>query len=192
MHLYKNDVKAFTNAIRIPVQQLANCQEVPTFQHFLNVYHRVMDCPNEEFRTYASDLYREYRDDGPASKWSMLELLAKFDAEYTRLKSLNRWTKDTTQDSEIIVLTAEISNLKTLIANLANKNMSTQPPPMKGSNKPNFILKEGEKETATVNDMQWYYVVHVLVEKELGTRPIQLLSMLLAPEKDSKARKLLL
>jgi hypothetical protein len=157
LRLYKNDVKAFTNAIRIPVRQLANCQEVPTFQHFLNVYHGVMDCPNEEFRSYASDLYRDYRDDGPASKWSMLELLAKFDAEYTRLKSLNRWTKDTTQDSEIIALTAEITNLKTLIANLANKNASTQPPPTKGSNKPTFIPKEGEKETATVNENQWFY-----------------------------------
>ena len=37
LNLYQNDVAAFTNAIRIPTRQLANCHEKPTSQHFLNV-----------------------------------------------------------------------------------------------------------------------------------------------------------
>jgi hypothetical protein len=49
LHLYNNDVSAFTNAVRIPTRKLANCQKQPTFQHMLNVYHGVMDCPNTEF-----------------------------------------------------------------------------------------------------------------------------------------------
>ena len=85
----------------------------------------------------------------------MLELLDKLHAEYTRIKLVNRWTKGASQDSEMIALTAEISNLKTLIANLAKPD---QPPPTKGGrNKPTFIPKEGDRESATVNGVQWHY-----------------------------------
>ena len=153
--LYKNDVSAFTNAIRIPTRQLANCQEEPTFQHFLNVYHGIMDCPNEEFRLFANGLYREYRTDGPASKYSMLELLDKLDAEYERIAALGRWSKEKPQDSEIIALTAELSTLKILLANLATK--ATTPVIPKTGGKPKSIPKEGEKETATVDGVLWHY-----------------------------------
>ena len=50
--LFKNDIAAFTNAVRAPTRQLANANEQPTFQHVLNVYHGMMDCPNEEFRLF--------------------------------------------------------------------------------------------------------------------------------------------
>jgi hypothetical protein len=50
--LFKNDVAAFTNAAWAPTGQLANANEQPTFQHVLNVYHGMMDCPNEEFRLF--------------------------------------------------------------------------------------------------------------------------------------------
>jgi len=143
LSLFKNDVTEFTNAIRIPTRQLANCQEEPTFQHMLNVYHGIMDCPNEEFRLFANSLYREYRDDGPASKYGMLKLLDKLDAEYDRIKRLGRWTKGKSQDSEIIALTAEISGLKNLVANLAKQATATTGAlvPKGGGNKPTFIPK---------------------------------------------------
>ena len=118
LHLYKNNVSAFTNAIRIPTHQLANAQDKPTFQHMLNVFHGVMDCPNEEFRLYAVSKYREYRDGALASQWSMLDLLDNLDAEYVRIKALNCWEKNPQQNSEIIALTAQLFDLKALIATL--------------------------------------------------------------------------
>ena len=156
LSLYKNNVSEFTNAIRIPTRQLANCQETPTFQHFLNVYHGILDCPNEEFRLFANDLYGEYRNDGPASKYDTLELLEKLDDEYNHIVALGHWEKDKSKDSEIITLTAEISSLKTLMANLAK--VTPGPTVPKGnSNKPTSVPKAGEKETATVNGVLWHY-----------------------------------
>jgi hypothetical protein len=158
LHLYKNDVEAFTNAIRIPTRQLANAQDKPTFQHMLNVYHGVMDCPNEEFRLYAVSKYREYRDGGLASKWSMLDLLDNLDAEYIRIKALNRWEKNPTQNSEIIALTAQLSDLKALIANLQiSAKKETNPIDTNRSKKPAHPPKSGEKDIVTLNGVIWQW-----------------------------------
>jgi hypothetical protein len=156
--LYKNDILAFTAAIRIPTRQLANAQDKPTFQHMLNVYHGVMDCPNEEFRLYAVSKYREYRDGGLASKWTMLELLDNFDFEYTRIKALNRWDKSPSQNSEIIALTAQLSDLKALMANFqASTKQETNPIDTNRSKKPAHPPKSGDKETVTINGILWQW-----------------------------------
>ena len=120
LSLYKNIVPDFTNALRIPVRKLANANEQPTFQHFLNVYHGICDCPNEEFRSFALGLYKEYRNDGPAKSLTMLELLDELDNEYNRIKALNRWVPK--ENTEIIALTAEVSKLKATITKLNNNN----------------------------------------------------------------------
>ena len=44
--LFKNDVAAFTNAVRAHTRQLANANEQP-IQHVLNVYHGMLDCPKK-------------------------------------------------------------------------------------------------------------------------------------------------
>jgi hypothetical protein len=72
--LYKNDVTAFTAAICIPTRQLANSNEQPTFQHILAVFHGVMDCPNEEFRSWVIQLYCDYCSGGTCLQWTMLDL----------------------------------------------------------------------------------------------------------------------
>jgi hypothetical protein len=153
LNLHDNNVSAFTNAIQIPTHQLANCQQQPTFQHMLNVYHGVMDCPNTEFSNYVNSLYRKYRTEGPASTWTMFQLLDNLDLEYTRLKSLNRWDKQPAKNSEIIALTAELSFLKAYIAKL-------QKVPSQDSGtirKPTQPPKEGEEETTTINGITWHY-----------------------------------
>jgi hypothetical protein len=154
LHLYNNDVTAFTNAIRIPTQKLANCQKQPTFQHMLNVYHSVMDCPNTEFSNYVHSLYREYHNDGPAASWSMFQLLDTLDQEYERLQALNRWEKPSVeQNSEILALTAELSSLKAYVAKV-QKMPATPTGTVK---KPTQPPKDGEKEATTVNGVIWHY-----------------------------------
>ena len=170
--LYKNDVSAFTNAVRAPTRQLANANEQPTFQHVLSVYHGLMDCPNEEFRLYVTNLYREYRSGGASSRWTMLELLDELDNEYTRINSLNRWEKGS-QGSEILALTAELSKLKSSFAKLQqSKQQQSAPsgtvkkvepptaapkgvPPSMPTNKPAEPPKEGAKQTVTINGVIW-------------------------------------
>jgi hypothetical protein len=153
LHLYNNDVSAFTDAICIPTRKLANCQQQPTFQHMLNVFHGVMDCPNSEFNNYVHSLYRDYHTDGPPSTWTMLQLLDNLDLEYTRLQSLNRWEKHPAKISEVIALTAKLSSLKAYITKL-------QKVPSQDSGtfkKPTHPPKDGEKETTTTNGVTWHY-----------------------------------
>jgi hypothetical protein len=152
-HLYNNDVSAFTVAIRIPTRKLANCQQQPTFQHMLKVFHGVMDCPNSEFNYYVHSLYREYHTDGPASTWTMLQLLDSLDLEYTHLQSLNHWEKHPAKNSEIIALIAELSSLKAYIAKL-QKVPSQDPGTIK---KPTHPPKDGEKKTTTINGITWHH-----------------------------------
>ena len=121
LSIYKNDVSAFTNAVHVPTCQLANFNQQATFQHHLNVYHAIIECPNEEFRSYATILYQEYHSGGRASKWTMFELLDELDKEYVRIKSLNLWEIGG-QGSEILALTAhftaQISELKKIFSKI--------------------------------------------------------------------------
>ena len=156
LHLYNNDVSAFTNAVRIPTHKLVNCQKRPTFQHMLNVYHGVMDCPNQEFSNYVHSLYREYRSDGPAASWSMFQLLDTLDQEYECLQALNHWEpRQPAKNPEILALTAELSSLKAYVAKLQKAPV----PNPNGNNikKPTQPPKEGEKETTTLNGITWHY-----------------------------------
>jgi hypothetical protein len=165
LSLFKNNVAAFTNAVRVPTRQLANSNEQPTFQHILNVYHGILDCPNEEFRSYVIGLYREYRSGGSASKWTMLELLDNLDTEYVRIKSLNRWDKGG-QNSEILALTAELTKSFAKLtpsppAQQPKKEKKVEPsssskgPDSPHSLKPSEPPKEGGKQTVTINGATW-------------------------------------
>jgi hypothetical protein len=153
LSLYNNDVHAFTNAIWIPTHKLVNCQKQPTFQHMLNVYHGVMDCPNTEFSNYVHSLYREYRTEGPASTWTMFQLLDTLDQEYEHLQSLNRWEKQPVKNLEIIALTAELTSLKAYVAKLQKPS----PNPTGTIKKPAQPPKDGKKKTTTLNGVTWHY-----------------------------------
>jgi hypothetical protein len=155
LHLYNNDVSAITNTIRIPTRKLANCQKQPTFQHMLNVYHGVMDCPNTEFSNYVHNLYREYRADGPASTWTMFQLLDTLDQEYERLQALNRWEKQPVKNTEIMALTAELHSLKAYIAKL--QKTPTSQDLGHSSKKPTQPPKDGKVQTTTINGIVWHY-----------------------------------
>jgi hypothetical protein len=119
----------------------------------LNVYHGVMNCPNTEFSNYVHSLYHEYRTEGPASTWTMLQLLDTLDLEYKRLQSLNRWEKQPVKNAEILALTAKLSSLKSHIAKL----QKSPTPQDTGTKRPTQPPKEGENQTTTVNGVIWHY-----------------------------------
>jgi hypothetical protein len=75
----------FTNFIRAPIHHLIKAKEMPTFQHFLHVFHGAMDAPNEAF---IIGLYTDYRKGSPTKSLSMLDLLEKLDTEYNRINNL--------------------------------------------------------------------------------------------------------
>jgi len=153
LHLYNNNVSAFTNAVRIPTCKLVNCQKQPTFQHMLNVYHGVMDFTNTEFSNYVHNLYREYRSDGPAASWSMFHLLDTLDLEYEHLQALNCWEpRQPAKNPEILALTAELSSLKAYVAKLQKSTPESGTP-----KKPTQPPKEGEKQTTTISGVTWHY-----------------------------------
>ena len=127
-----------------------------------------MDCPNEEFRLFVTNLYREYRSVWALSQWSMLEILDELDNEYTRINSLNRWEKGA-QGSEILALTAELSTLRKSFAKLQQSKPQqsvpsgtikkvetpTSAPKAMPSNKPPEPPKEGGKQTVTIDGVAW-------------------------------------
>jgi len=110
LHLFGNDILRFTNYVRAPVRCLLKAKENPSCQNFISVFHACMDAPNDEFKTYVTNLYTDYRNDGPTKSLSMLQLLDKLDIEYKRIHTLGRWEKK--QNSELLALTATISALQ--------------------------------------------------------------------------------
>ena len=106
----------------------------------LNVYHGVMDCPNTKFSNYVHNLYREYRSDGPATSWSMFQLLDTLDQEYERLQALNRWElRQPAKNPEILALTAELSSLKAYVAKLQKANPESGSTPKKPTQPPRKV-----------------------------------------------------
>jgi len=184
LHLFNNNVSTFTNAVRIPTCKLVNCQKQPTFQHMLNVYDGVMDCPNAEFSNYIHNLYREYRSDIPAASWSMFQLLDTLDQEYERLQALNHWEpRQLAKNPEILALTAELSSLKAYVAKL----QKTPSNPNGNTKKPTQPPKEKLLLSMALSGIT---VRNVLVEKGLGIKLTPLQSTSKALGKVTKTRKL--
>jgi hypothetical protein len=167
--LYNNDIAAFTAALRIPTHQLANSNEQLTFQHILAVFRGLMDCLNEEFNSWVIQLSRDYRLGGACLQWTMLELLDELDTEYIRINALHSWYK-VSSSSEIFALIAELSSLKKTFAKSQEQlrqvtsSMSgtqktavspTTPPKAASSSMPSEPLKDGGKQTVTLNGVAW-------------------------------------
>jgi len=184
LHLFNNNVSAFTNAVRIPTCKLVNCQKQPTFQHMLNVYDGVMVCPNAEFSNYIHNLYREYRSDSLAASWSMFQLLDTLDQEYERLQALNHWEpRQLAKNPEILALTAELSSLKAYVAKL----QKTPSNPNGNTKKPTQPPKEKLLLSMALSGIT---VRNVLVKKGLGIKLTPLQSTSKALGKVTKTRKL--
>ncbi len=121
---FNGNVLHFTNAIRAPVRRLLKAKEVPSFQHFLYVFHGAMDASNDEFRIFVTNLYTDYRKGGPTQSLTMLELLDQLDIEYKCLTGLGRWAKK--EDTQVLALTATISSLQSQLSSLTTKYCSLQ------------------------------------------------------------------
>jgi hypothetical protein len=132
LSLFGNDISNFTNYVRAPVRCLLKAKEKPSCQNFISVFHACMDAPNDEFKSYVTYLYTDYRNNGPTKSLTMLQLLDKLDIEYKPIHTLGRWERK--QTSEILALTAtisalqsELSSIKSNYAMLAKANSSTTP-----------------------------------------------------------------
>jgi hypothetical protein len=119
---FNGNILHFTNAVRAPIHRLLKAKEAPSFQHFLYVFHGVMDAPNEEFRNFIINLYTEYRKGGPTSRISMFELLDQLDTEYNCINNLGRWVKK--DDSQVLALTSTISTLQSQLSSLMTQYKS--------------------------------------------------------------------
>jgi hypothetical protein len=134
LRLFRNDILNFTNYVRVPIRCLLKAKEQPSCQNFISVFHACMDAPNDEFKSYVTTLYTDYRNDGPTKSLSMLQLLDKLDIEYKRIHTLGRWEKQ--KDPELLALTAtisalqaELSSVKTNYAMLSKATNLNQPNP---------------------------------------------------------------
>jgi hypothetical protein len=116
LHLFNNNILNFTNYVRAPNRCLLKAKETPSCQNFISVFHSCMDVPNDEFRNYVTNLYTDYRNDGPTKSLSMLQILDKLDTEYNRISTLGRW--DHKKDLELLALTAHISALQLELSNM--------------------------------------------------------------------------
>jgi len=128
---FNNNILKFTNFIRDPVCRLLKANQTPTYQQFTDIFHSAMEAPNNEFKAYVIALYTDYRNDGPTSNMTMLELLDQFDTEYTRLDNLGRWTKQ--EDHNMLALLSSFQTLQAQFNNLKAEHTALQaqhkPPP---------------------------------------------------------------
>jgi len=143
LYLFGNDILKFTNYIHTPVRCLLKAKEQPSCQNFISIFHSCMDAPNDELKSYVTNLYTDFRADDPTKNLTMLQLLDKLDCEYKRIQILGRWERK--KDPEILALTATISSLKTELssfkhnyAQLAKTTSDIKPPP---TNNPNLRLE---------------------------------------------------
>jgi hypothetical protein len=161
---FSGNVLQFTNAVRAPVRRLLKAKENPSFQHFLYVFHGVMDAPNEEFCNFVMNFYTDYRKGGPTTEMSMLELLEQLDTEYNRINNLGRWTKK--EDSQVLALNVTISALQSQLSSLTSRYnnlhalvaQSSAPPPLipgrEKLQKPR-AKKPDDPEITTYNGFVW-------------------------------------
>jgi hypothetical protein len=145
LHLFGNDILKLTNYIRAPIRCLLKAKESPSCQNFISIFPSCMDAPNDEFRTYVTTLYTDYRNDGPTKSLTMLQLLDKLDSEYKRIHILRRWERK--QDPEILALTATISSLKSELSTFKSNyallvKANTSNNPTQGSMIPNLRLEK--------------------------------------------------
>jgi hypothetical protein len=160
---FNGNVLHFTNAIRAPVRRLLKAKEVPSFKHFLYVFHGAMDASKDEFHIFVTNLYTDYRKGGPTQSLTMLELLDQLDIEYKRLTGLGRWAKK--EDTQVLALTATISSLQSQLSSLTTKYSSLQAliaqpspsptPPAKEKLQKPPPCKPGEPEITEYNGLVW-------------------------------------
>jgi len=118
---FNMDVKSFTSYCRTHFRMLLKAGRQPTEDHFIHIYTALKKANTEEFRLQIIDWYRNWRQGaGAGSQWTMMQLLAKVDLEYTRLLELGQWeTND--PNSTVVALLSKVNDLEKSVATWKTK-----------------------------------------------------------------------
>ena len=99
---FNHDIEKLTAYIRLHIRRIVNCGGQVTNSHWIALYATLSTTPTEEFRILILQWKRNWlRQSGEGHNWSMMQFLAKVDAEYVRLQRLGQWK--TTDDNTTIV-----------------------------------------------------------------------------------------
>jgi len=112
-------------------------------QHFINMFNMLTEAHLEEFRlqilTWSHNWHAGIRE---GSTWMMVQLLAKVDLEYTRLKNLGRWQS------------SNPSNGSTVQNATQGRVHGIKPTPLLSMTHPIELTQEKSKETTRENICQ--------------------------------------
>jgi hypothetical protein len=124
---FNHDIEKLTAYIRVHVRRIVNCGGFVTNSHWIALYSTLSTSPTEEFRILILQWKRNWlRQSGEGHNWSMMQFLAKVDAEYVRLQRLGQW-KTTDENTTIVALQAALRQQASQFASQLAAYKATMP-----------------------------------------------------------------
>jgi hypothetical protein len=116
------DILKFTTHVRTYIRQIMSAGNQPTNQHYILIFSALKEVEQDEFKLIIMKLYEGWRTgQGEGADITVLQLLAKADSEYKRLKMLGQWmTKN--KASELLGLQAKFDVFQTQFQALVAEN----------------------------------------------------------------------
>ena len=157
------DIQKFTTHVRTYIRQIMSAGHQPTNQHFILIFSALKEAEQDEFKLIIMKLYEEWRiGQGEGANITVIQLLAKADSEYKRLKMLGQWTTKN-KTSELLGLQAKFDVFQEQFQALVAENKQMKEKLQASKTKPEGPPKSEENETRTIAGQTWYYCKHCFI-----------------------------
>jgi hypothetical protein len=157
------DIQKFTTHVRTYIRQIMSAGNQPTNQHFILIFSALKDVEQDEFKMIIMKLYEGWRTGkGEGADIMVIQLLARADSEYKRLKMLGQWTTKN-KASELLGLQAKFDVFQEKFQALVAENKQIKEKLQASKSKPDGPPKPEENETRLVDGQTWYYCKNCFV-----------------------------
>jgi hypothetical protein len=128
-----------------------------TNQHFILIFSALKEVEQDEFKLIIMKMYEEWRiGKGEGANITVIQLLAKADSEYKRLKMLGQWTTKN-KASELLGLQAKFDTFQEQYQALVAEIKQMKEKLQASKTKPDGPPKPEENKTRTIAGQTWYY-----------------------------------
>jgi hypothetical protein len=129
----------------------------PTNQHFILIFSALNEVEQDELKLIILKLYEGWRTgQGEGSNITVIQLLARADSEYKRLKLLGQWSTKN-KVSELLGLQAKFDILQIQFQALVAEHNKIKQKPQLATRKPEGAPKPEENKTRTIDGQAWFY-----------------------------------
>jgi hypothetical protein len=162
---FNHDIQKFTTHVRTYIRQIMSAGIQPTNQHFILIFSALKEVEQDEFKLIIMKMYEEWRvGKGEGANITVIQLLAKADSEYKRLKMLGQWTTKN-KASELLGLQAKFDTFQEQYQALVAENKQMKEKLQASKTKPDGPPKPEENETRTIAGQTWYYCKNCFISR---------------------------